>query len=442
MTEKRWLRIIPVALIMYTISYIDRTNVALAMDPKISSMLGDLAMNDKLKGLAGGIFFLGYVLLQIPGGHLAHHWSAKKLVGILLVLWGVCAVGCGLVSSFTQFAVMRFLLGVAESGVFPATLVLLAHWFPRSERARANGYWNLCQPIAVLASAPLSGWILDTWMSTHWAQTTHFASWRVMLVAEGALPFIWLPIWLYFISDHPRDAKWISAEERQHLETTLERENTDISAGRSIPMLQALFCPAVAVMVPIYFLQNCAAYGCNTFLTASFDVPGRNFSGLQKGILFAVPYLVAVVVMIVNARHSDRTHERRGHVAFVYAMSGASLILSVLLKDHSFWLSYAFLCLAIPGPFAGLAPFWAIPAETMPRAVLGAVMGLVNAVGNLGGFLGQYIVGFLKQKAGGSITVPFAVLGICLLVGAALCAFLPAAPVRLAASVPPEPRPA
>src|SRR5947209_20633419 len=128
MPEKRWLRIIPVALIMYTISYIDRTNVALALDPKISTMMKELAMDDKLKGLAGGIFFFGYFLLQIPGGHLANRWSARKVISIFLVLWGICAVGCGLVTTFTQFAVMRFLLGIAESGVFPATLVLLANW--------------------------------------------------------------------------------------------------------------------------------------------------------------------------------------------------------------------------------------------------------------------------------------------------------------------------
>ncbi|PYK97759.1 MAG: MFS transporter, partial [Verrucomicrobia bacterium] len=174
MKEQRWLRIIPVALIMYTISYVDRTNVALGLDPTISTMMKDLFMDDRMKGEAAGIFFLGYVLFQIPGGHLAHHWSAKKLIAILLVLWGICAVGCGLATTVGQFKFMRFLLGVAESGVFPATLVLLANWFPRSERARANAYWNLCQPLAVAGSAPLTGWLLGRWGR------------QMMLIAEGA----------------------------------------------------------------------------------------------------------------------------------------------------------------------------------------------------------------------------------------------------------------
>src|SRR3954465_306573 len=132
---ERWLRIIPVALIMYTISYVDRTNVSLALDPTRSTMMSDLLMDDAMKGRAAGIFFFGYVMLQIPGGYLANRWSAKRLISILLVLWGIAAVGCGLASNFAQFQMMRFLLGVAESGVFPATLVLLANWFPRSERA-------------------------------------------------------------------------------------------------------------------------------------------------------------------------------------------------------------------------------------------------------------------------------------------------------------------
>jgi MFS family permease len=414
MTEQRWLRIIPVALIMYTISYIDRTNIALALDPKISSMMKDLAMNDSMKSTVAGIFFWGYLALQIPAGHLANRWSAKKVIMILLVFWGLCAIGCGLVRTYEQLVVMRVLLGVAESGVFPATLVLLANWFPRSERARANAYWNLCQPLAVAGSAPITGWLLGSW------------GWKTMLILEGALPFIWLPIWLHFISDHPRQAKWISAEEREHLESVLRQEAAQFESESKTSIWQAFVQPAVFVMVPIYFLQNCAAYGCNTFLTEGIRGAGHEFSGFIVGVLFAIPYAVAAVVMVVNSRHSDKTHERRGHVAAVYILSGVSLIASVLLKEHSFWLSYLFLCLAIPGPFAGLAPFWAIPAETLPRPVLGAVMGLVNAFGNVGGYFGNKLVGYLKTETHG-ITVPFSVLGAGLLVAAALCFLLPKA---------------
>ena len=414
MTQQRWLRIIPVALIMYTISYVDRTNIALALDPKISSMMKDLFMDDKLKGQAAGIFFLGYVLLQLPGGYLAQHWSAKRLISICLVFWGLCAVACGMARSYRQFEVARFLLGVAESAVFPATTVLLAHWFPKAERARANAYWNLCQPLAVTASAPVTGWLLGAY------------GWQKMLILEGALPFIWLPIWWFCISDHPRNAKWITPEERNHLETTLQREVTDLEPARHVPFIERLVRRELFVMVAIYFLHNCAAYGCMTFFTGGLKE--KSFSALQYGILFAVPYLVTAITMLLNSWHSDKTHERRGHAALAYGISGACLIASVMVKQSfpgaGFWPSYALMCLAIPGPFTAMAPFWAIPAETMPRNVMGLVVGIVNAIGNVGGFVGQYIVGWLSDRYH-SLTVPFNVLGIGMLVGAGLCFLLP-----------------
>ena len=418
MTAQRWWRIIPVALIMYTISYIDRTNVALAFDPKLSTAMADLGMTDKIKGNAIGIFFFGYLLLQIPSGYFASRWSAKKLVSIFLVFWGICAVGCGLVKTVEGFKWMRFCLGVAESGVFPATLVLLANWFPRTERARANAYWNLCQPLAVAGAAPVTGALLGVF------------GWRNTLIAEGMLPFIWLPIWLYFISDHPRDAQWISAEEREHLETTLAREASQQEPAKPVPLWQVMLQPAVFVMIPIYFLQNCAAYGCNTFLSEALKSPTHSFTPLVTGILYAIPYLVAAVMMVLTSRHSDQTLERRGHVAAVYGLSGVCLLASVVASRYSFWLSYFFLCFAIQGPFSGLAPFWAIPAETLPRAAVGTVMGLVNAIGNVGGWAGNYTFGWLKQETG-SAAVPFSVLGAGLLVAAALAFLLPkSAPPR------------
>jgi len=411
MTQQRWLRIIPVALLMYTISYIDRTNVSLALDPKISNLMKDLFMDDRMKGEAAGIFFFGYLLLQIPGGYLASYWSARKIISLCLIGWGICAIGCGLAHTFRQFEWMRFLLGVAESGVFPATLVLLANWFPRAERARANACWQLCQPLAVAGSAPITGWLLGQY------------GWQPMLILEGILPFIWLPIWWFCIRDHPGEASWISPEEKNFLETTLQKESAELEPPQKISWLERFRHPSIPVMIALYFLHNCAAYGCMTFFTDGLK--GRGFSAVQYGFLFAVPYAVTAVIMILNSWHSDKTHERRGHVAAVYFMSGTSLILSVLFRQH-FWISYALMCLAIPGPFAAMAPFWAIPSETLPRAAMGIVMGLVNAFGNLGGYAGNYLVGWLKNEYQ-TTAIPFSVLGVGMLVCAGLAFLLPQA---------------
>jgi len=414
MTERRWLRIIPIALVMYTISYVDRTNISLALDPTISSMMKDLLMDDRMKGEAAGIFFFGYVLLQIPGGYWATRWSPRKIISWFLISWGVCAVGCGLARGFRQFEVMRFLLGVAESGVYPATLVLLANWFPRGERARANAYWNLCQPLAVAASAPFTGWLLGAY------------GWQKMLILEGMLPFLWLPLWWFCISDHPRQAKWISAQERDFLETTLQREAAELEPPQVISSWERLRERTVWVLIAMYFLQNCAAYGCMTFFTSSLK--GMGFTGLQYGVLFGIPYAFTALIMVVNSWHSDSTRERRGHVAAVYLLSGVSLVLSVGLKEH-FWLSYGLMCLAIPGPFAALGPFWSIPSETLPRGAAGLVIGSVNAFGNLGGFAGPYIAGWLKHEYQ-SLAIAFDALGAGLLVGAALAFLLPKAVPR------------
>jgi MFS family permease len=405
---------------MYTISYIDRTNISLALDPTISSMMSDLLMDDRMKGEAAGIFFFGYVLLQIPGGYWATRWSARKIISLFLISWGICAIGCGLARTFRQFEAMRFLLGVAESGVFPATLVLLANWFPRSERARANAYWTLCQPLAVAASAPFTGWLLGAY------------GWQKMLILEGMLPFLWLPLWWFCIRDHPREARWVSAEEQEFLETTLQRESAALEPLQSVSLWGRLCERPVLVLIAMYFLQNGAAYGCMTFFTSSLK--GRGFTGLQYGILFGIPYALTAVFMVLNSRHSDKTRERRGHVALAYSLSGISLILSVGLREH-FWVSYDFMCLAIPGPFTAMGPFWSIPSETLPRSAVGLVIGAVNAFGNLGGFAGPYIAGWLKQEYQ-SLTVAFDVLGMGLLLGAALAFLLPqgAPPLPRAAS--------
>jgi MFS family permease len=394
---------------MYTISFVDRTNISIALTPDISTMVKDLAMNKDMMGEAAGIFFIGYVLLQIPGGYWASRWSARKLISLCLVGWGVCAVGCGLARTFREFEAARFLLGAAESAVFPAMLVLLANWFPRSERARANAYWNLCQPLAVVVAALSTGALLG-----------HYG-WRPVIVLEGALPFLWLPIWWCLIRDRPHQAAWISTEERDYLETTLSEEAAVVETPRALSFREKFFKPVVLLMIVIDFFHNCLSYGCMTFFTSTLK--GRNFSAFQHGMLFAFPYALTAVLMILVSRHSDKVNERRWHAALTYLVSGLALIVSVSLRDH-FWWSYAFLCLSIPGPSVALAPFWTIASETLPAATRGAMMGLINALGNLGGFFGQKYVGWMYESSG-ALAIPFDTLGLGVLVAACLFYWLP-----------------
>src|SRR5580704_19027510 len=282
----RWLRIIPVALIMYTIAFIDRTNISLAL-PWISK---DLHLDPPQAGTVAGIFFWGYLALQIPGGHLAKHWSAKKFISILLVAWAIFAVGCGLARTYHELLLMRLLLGVAESGVYPATLILLSHWFTRSERARANALWLLCLPGALIVSSPASGWILDHW------------SWRVMLVAEGSLPFLWLAIWLAFVQDHPREASWLPQSERNSLEDTLRRESAELEGSEKIPYLRALLRPQVFLLAAVYFCFVSGQMGLLFWLPSAME-KFRKLTSLHTGLLYTLPFIVGAASLQIVARH-------------------------------------------------------------------------------------------------------------------------------------------
>lgn len=407
MREQRWIHVITVAFVMYTIAYIDRTNISLAL-PDISR---SLHLTPSEAGNATGIFFWGYLVLQIPGGYLAEQWSAKRFVSILLVAWGVCAALTGFVHTGHQFMLMRLLLGVAEGGVWPATLVLLAHWFPTRERARANGYWMLCLPAAVVVSSPLSGWILARW------------NWRVLLVAEGIFPLIWLVIWWILIDDYPHQARWISAEERDYLEQTLSRESAELVVKKHEPYLRSLLRPQVLLLVAVYFLLTTGNYGYLFWLPSAME-KARKMGNVEAGLLFTVPYIITAIGMVVMSKHSDQKHERRKHVSFGLAWGGVFLLASVLTANPLPVLSFALIALAEAGPYGALGPFWAIPTETLPGGVAGSAMGVINAFGNLGGYFGPLLVGIIKQQTGGFF-YPFVFLSLALLVGGGLALFLP-----------------
>jgi len=404
----RWTRIIPVALVMYTIAFIDRTNISLAL-PRISH---DLHLDPQQAGTVAGIFFWGYLALQIPGGHLAKHWSPKKFISVLLVAWSLFAIGCGLARSYHELLVLRLLLGVAESGVFPATLILLSHWFSRAERARANAMWLLCLPGAVILSSPFSGWMLDHW------------GWRVMLVAEGALPLVWLAIWIAFIQDHPAEARWLPQFERESLVATLRAESDDLERSENSSYLRALMRPQVFVLAAIYFCFVSGQMGLLFWLPSATE-NFKKFSSLRTGIVFTFPFIVGAIALLVVARHSDKTRERRKHAATPMALGGFFILLAVGVIPYSPLLAFAFIILSGVGAYGPMAPFWAIPTETLPAKTVGSVMGFVNAIGNLGAYFAPLIVGHLNKTTGNFLS-GFAYLGAITVLGAALCFLLKA----------------
>lgn len=412
--SQRWIRIIPVALIMYTIAFIDRTNISLAL-PHISR---DLHLDPQQAGTVAGIFFWGYLALQIPGGHLAKYWSPKKFIAVLLVAWATFAVGCGLARTYHELLLLRLLLGVAESGVFPATLILLSHWFSRAERARANAFWLLCLPGAVILSSPFSGWVLDHW------------NWRAMLVAEGSLPFLWLAIWLAFIQDHPEEASWLPADERDSLVETLRRESSELEGSEKIPYLRALLRPQVFLLAAVYFCFISGQMGLLFWLPSAME-KFRKLSSLHTGLLYTLPFMVGAAALLIIARHSDKTHERRRHAAGAMLFGGCCILLAVATISQSLPLAFAFIALSGVGAYGPMGAFWAIPTETLPARIVGSVMGFANAIGNLGAYFAPLIVGYLNKRTG-DFLAGFAYLGAITVVAAALAMLLGTAPERMA----------
>lgn len=380
--KSRWFRLIPIAMIVYIISFMDRTNIAYAF----AGIGHDFHITKADEGTAGGIFFVGYVLLQIPGGWLAEHWSAKKFVAVMIVFWGLMALACGFAENFTQLVIARFFLGVAEGGIWPATLVLLSHWFPVQERARAYGFWIANLAISSIITQPLSGFIVAG------------SDWRTLFFVEGALPFIIaLPLWLLFIKDRPEDASWCLQPERDYINRSIAQDRINEPAPG--PFSTIFKSATVWRLVAVYFLVQVGFYGLNMWMpTLLKNLTHDGFGAV--GLIAALPYIAAAIMLWTNGWLADRNRRYSWHVCLSLTISAISLILSAMIGETMIILSIVFLCLAVGGAMAYDGPFWAAASRTLPVALVGGAMGLINALGNLGGYLGPFLGGYLQDVTG------------------------------------------
>ncbi|WP_410609326.1 MFS transporter [Amycolatopsis sp. lyj-109] len=437
--RRRWTYVIPVAVVMYLLAYLDRTNVAVIL-PYIGD---DFPLSAGAKGLASGIFFIGYLVLQIPAAVLAAKWSARKTVLLLMIAWSVAAVLCGLVRNETQLYLARLLLGLFEGGVWPAVLILLASWFPQAERARANALWMTCLPISAILMSPLSGFMLD------------HMSWRWVFVLQGLPPLVWAVVWWFAVADRPARARWISAAEREYLETTLQAEedakpafakqgcdNRGFASGRGprhpdprkAGSRQALAHRQVLLLVGVYFFWITGFYGFSLWLPSVVKTMTGG-SATAVGFLSAVPYVLALAGMVACAHWSDRTGNRRLAVTVPLLVAIGGLLLGNLVHWPAA-VQLVLLCVVATGVHMPYGPFWAIPSRVLGIEVVAVAMGLINSLGNLGGFAGPYLVGWLTDVTG-TATTGFVALAAFLAVAAGLAFFgLKPAVVEESAHVP------
>jgi len=304
----------------------------------------------------------------------------------MIVFWGLMALACGLAENFTQLIIARFFLGVAEGGIWPATLVLLSHWFPVQERARAYGFWIANLAISSIITQPLSGFIVAG------------SDWRTLFFVEGALPFIIaLPLWLIFIKDRPEDASWCLQPERDYINRSIAQDRINEPAPG--PFSSIFKSATVWRLVAVYFLVQVGFYGLNMWMpTLLKNLTHDGFGAV--GLIATLPYIVAAIMLWTNGWLADRNRRYSWHVCLSLTISAISLVLSVMIGESMIVLSIVFLCLAVGGAMAYDGPFWAAASRTLPVALVGGAMGLINALGNLGGYLGPFLGGYLQDVTG------------------------------------------
>jgi MFS family permease len=404
-TQNRWWRILGVSFVMYVLSYIDRTNLAMA----IPAMRADLHMSASAIGEAVSMFFWGYIVLQVPAGRLAGVWSAKKVIFIQLMLWAAISLTTAFVHTPAHLWWNRFALGLAEGGVLTCTIVLIRQWFTRAERARANTVFLLSLAIAPVIANPFSGLVL------------HFADWRMMFMIEALPGLLWGAVWWWAIADRPSQAAWLPAAERDRLEAELAAEAAHVPP-REGHWLAVLWSAPVIMLVLYNFGALTAEWGINFWLPSVVKDTGATI--ITVGILSALPYAAGAIMMVLVARSSDRLQERKYHMILATCGSGLFLFCAQFATGFGPYAAVLFLTLSV-GSFLGrFGPFWTLPAEVLPPTVAGVGIGLINGAGNLGGTVGPWFFGFTRDHTG-SFNAALTAAGIALIL-----ASLIALPIR------------
>jgi len=375
----------PYLFVLYVIAYLDRVNVAYAA----LEMTHALGFTAKVYGFGAGIFFVGYCLLEIPGTLLVEKWSARGCIARIMIVWGILAILTGFIHTSTQFYWVRFLLGAAEAGFFPGMIVYLSHWYRYEDRAKAVGLFMVAIPISNVVGAPISGMILGI----HWLG---IAGWRWLFILEGMPAIVFGVISIFYLTDWPRQAKWLPDDEREWITGELEREKKAKEAAHRYSIWQALRNREVLLLTLAYFFIVTSQYGFNVWIPTIV----KGMSGASNFVvtmIAALPYSAALMALLVVGWSSDRTQERRWHTAGSMLVAGAGFLLSVLSQGN-IAVEVSMFCLAAAGMYGYLPGFWALPTSFLSGTAAAASIGLINSLGNLGGFAGPYIVGYISNK--------------------------------------------
>lgn len=394
-------RLVPFLILCYFAAYLDRVNVGFAA----LTMVSDLHLSKTAFGFGAGVFFLAYFIFEVPSNLALDRFGASRWIARIMVTWGLCSGAMAFIEGERSFYLVRILLGAAEAGFFPGIIYYLSIWFPAVYRARVISYFMAAIPLSSVIGAPVSGLIL------YMDGILGLKGWQWLFIIE-AVPSIVLGIlcWVY-LTDLPRDAEWLAPEERQWLVARLEAERKVREAHRAYDVLEALINPRVLAISLIYFGAVAVNYGLSFWLPQIVKAFG--LSNAATGFVTAIPFLVGTVSMIYWGRSSDRRLERKGHMAIALLAAALGMIGTALLSDPI--LKMLAICLAGFGLFGSLPLLWTFPTAFLSGTAAAGGIAVINSIGNLSGFFGPYVIGYLHDYTGGFAAGLFAIAAVALL---------------------------
>jgi len=379
--RNRWVRIQGVALVMFVMSQIDRANIAMAFP----AMRAELGLSATAIGFATGVFFWGYLALQIPMGRLASVWSAKRTLMILGVGWAVISATTGFVHTENELIVNRFLLGLSEGGTLPAIVVVMRAWFTRDERARAN-LVLMGTPLAIAIANPVCGFAVSA------------VGWHMMFVVTAVPALLWCGVWWWAIDDDPRTTNWMPPDEQAALIATLDAEAREDVVSQ-LHWFRVIWNPAVLLLSAYNLLGLTALWGLSYWLPTLLVEAGNTIG--MSGLLSAIPYAVSIFMGMLLSFSSDRMRERKWHMLVPTFLAGVFMLVAAGIgQGHVVALLFCF-TLTVAFWFARITMYWILVADAVPKDCAGASMAIANGVGNFGGFLGPFVFGWLRTVTDG-----------------------------------------
>jgi len=378
-------RLLPFLFVLYVIAFLDRMNIGAAA----LQMPADLGFSPSVIGFGAGIFFLGYFLLEIPGALIVERWSARRWIARIMISWGIVTVLMAFIHTPRQFYWVRFLVGAAEAGFLPGVIVYLTHWFRYQDRAKAVAVFYAANPLSYVIGSPLAGLLLGlSWLGMR--------GWRWLFIIEGIPAVLLGVITIFYLTDWSEQARWLPEDERSWITEQLRREKEAKKRVHSFSVWGALRNRDVLLLTLCYFCAMTGSYGIAFWLpTIVKRLSGQ--SDMNVTLLAAMPYIAGFVTQQLNGWHSDRTGERRWHAALPVILCGVALSLAVIYSLRP-TISIALFVL-VGACFYGFQPcFWAVPTLFLSESAAAASIGLINSVGNLGGFAGPFVIGYLANR--------------------------------------------